>query len=95
MSVPARLCAKIPDAVSDEEAVFAVLASVGLQGIRLANPTAGEPALTNRFFRTDGGLSGWAGVALTGGRVQGSEFRVQGRKVAMTAFFCRNAFFLR
>lgn len=42
VSVPARLCAKIPDAVSDEAAAFAVLASVGLQGIRLANPTAGE-----------------------------------------------------
>jgi predicted dehydrogenase len=40
--VPRNLCAKIPDGVSDEEAAFAVVASIGLQGIRLANPTLGE-----------------------------------------------------
>ncbi len=40
--VPKNLCARIPDAVSDEEAVFAVVASIGLQGIRLAQPTLGE-----------------------------------------------------
>lgn len=37
-----NLCAKIPDAVSDEEASFVVVASIGLQGIRLAQPTLGE-----------------------------------------------------
>ena len=37
-----NLCAKIPDGVLDEEAVFTVLASIGLQGIRLAEPTIGE-----------------------------------------------------
>jgi predicted dehydrogenase/threonine dehydrogenase-like Zn-dependent dehydrogenase len=37
-----NLCAKIPDNVSDEEACFTVLASIGLQGIRLAEPTLGE-----------------------------------------------------
>ncbi len=37
-----NLCAKIPDNVTDEEAVFTVVASIGLQGIRLANPTLGE-----------------------------------------------------
>ena len=40
--VPRNLCAKIPDTVSDEEAVFAVLGSIGLQGLRLASPTLGE-----------------------------------------------------
>lgn len=40
--VPKNLCAKIPDNVSDEEAVFTVVASIGLQGIRLAAPTLGE-----------------------------------------------------
>jgi len=40
--VPQNLCARIPDNVSDEEAAFTVLAAVGLQGIRLANPTMGE-----------------------------------------------------
>ena len=40
--VAKNLVAKIPDNVSDEEAVFTVVASIGLQGIRLANPTMGE-----------------------------------------------------
>ncbi len=40
--VPQNLCAHIPDAVSDDEAAFTVLAAVGLQGIRLANPQLGE-----------------------------------------------------
>lgn len=40
--VPKNLCAKIPENVSDESASFTVLASVGLQGIRLASPTLGE-----------------------------------------------------
>lgn len=37
-----KLCAKIPDDVSNEEAVFTVVASIGLQGIRLVGPTLGE-----------------------------------------------------
>lgn len=40
--VPEKLCAKIPDAVSDEEATFTVIGSIGLQGIRLCQPTFGE-----------------------------------------------------
>ena len=40
--VPGNLCAKIPDAVSDDEAAFTVIGSIALQGIRLANPTLGE-----------------------------------------------------
>lgn len=40
--VPEHLCARIPDGVSDEEAAFSVLAAIGLQGIRLINPTLGE-----------------------------------------------------
>ena len=42
VSVSKNLCAKIPDNVSDEAASFTVLASIGLQGIRLAKPTLGE-----------------------------------------------------
>ena len=42
VKVPKNLCAKIPDQVSDEAAAFAVVASIGLQGIRLAEPTLGE-----------------------------------------------------
>lgn len=40
--VPKNLCAKIPDNVEDESAAFTVIASIGLQGIRLAEPTIGE-----------------------------------------------------
>lgn len=40
--VPKNLVAKIPDNVSYEEASFAVIGSIGLQGIRLVSPTLGE-----------------------------------------------------
>ena len=40
--VPKNLCVKIPDDVSDDSAAFGVLGSIGLQGIRLAQPTLGE-----------------------------------------------------
>ena len=40
--VPKNLAAKIPDNVSDEQATFTVIGSIGLQGIRLLNPTFGE-----------------------------------------------------
>ncbi len=40
--VPKNLCARIPDAVSDDAAAFTVLGAIGLQGIRLAEPTLGE-----------------------------------------------------
>jgi predicted dehydrogenase/threonine dehydrogenase-like Zn-dependent dehydrogenase len=37
-----NLCARIPDNVTDEAAAFTVVASIGLQGIRLAGPMLGE-----------------------------------------------------
>lgn len=40
--VPKNLASKVPDNVSDEEAAFTVIGSIGLQGIRLCNPTYGE-----------------------------------------------------
>ncbi len=40
--VSKNLAARIPDNVSDEEAVFTVIGSIGLQGIRLLNPQLGE-----------------------------------------------------
>lgn len=40
--VPQNLCAKIPDNVSDTHAAFAVVGSIGLQGVRLSQPTIGE-----------------------------------------------------
>lgn len=42
VSVPKNLVVKIPDEVSFDEAAFTVIGSIGLQGIRLANPTMGE-----------------------------------------------------
>lgn len=40
--VPKNLVAHIPDNVTDEQATFTVIGSIGLQGIRLCNPTLGE-----------------------------------------------------
>lgn len=42
VSVPENLAALIPDAVSDEEAAFAVIGAIALQGIRLVQPSLGE-----------------------------------------------------
>lgn len=57
--VPMNLCARIPDAVDDESAAFTVIASIGLQGIRLAQPTLGEA-----FVVTGVGLIGLLTVQL-------------------------------
>ncbi|HEY1018700.1 MAG TPA: bi-domain-containing oxidoreductase [Sediminibacterium sp.] len=40
--VPKNLVARIPDNVTFEEASFTVVGAIGLQGIRLVNPTMGE-----------------------------------------------------
>ena len=64
VSVPRNLCAKIPDRVSDEAASFTVVASIGLQGIRLAQPSLGEA-----FVVTGVGLIGLLTVQLL--RAQG------------------------
>ena len=42
VSMPTNLVAHIPNNVTDEEAAFTVVGSIGLQGIRLCNPTLGE-----------------------------------------------------
>ncbi len=42
VNVPQNLVARIPDNVSQEEAVFTVISAIGLQGIRLCNPSFGE-----------------------------------------------------
>lgn len=39
---PHTLAARIPDEVTDDEAAFTVVASIALQGVRLAQPTLGE-----------------------------------------------------
>ncbi len=62
--VSKNLCASIPDGVDDESASFVVIASIGLQGIRLAQPTLGES-----FVVTGVGLIGLLTVQLL--RAQG------------------------
>ncbi len=42
VSAKENLTAKIPDTVSDETAAFTVVGAIGLQGIRLLQPTLGE-----------------------------------------------------
>ncbi|MET3376948.1 putative dehydrogenase/threonine dehydrogenase-like Zn-dependent dehydrogenase [Variovorax boronicumulans] len=59
VKVPHNLCARIPDCVDDESASFTVVASIGLQGIRLAAPTLGEC-----FVVTGAGLIGLLTVQL-------------------------------
>jgi predicted dehydrogenase/threonine dehydrogenase-like Zn-dependent dehydrogenase len=59
VSVPKNLCAKIPANVDDESAAFTVIGSIGLQGIRLAQPSLGES-----FVVTGLGLIGLLTVQL-------------------------------
>ncbi len=40
--VGVNLCARIPDSVDDDQAAFVVPAAIGMQGVRLAQPTLGE-----------------------------------------------------
>jgi predicted dehydrogenase/threonine dehydrogenase-like Zn-dependent dehydrogenase len=81
--VPQNLCARIPDGVDDESAAFTVLTSIGLQGIRLAQPTLGES-----FVVTGVGLIGLATVQLLrahGCRVLAIDFDAE--KLALAARF--------
>jgi predicted dehydrogenase/threonine dehydrogenase-like Zn-dependent dehydrogenase len=57
--VPPNLACRIPDNVDDETASFTVVASIGLQGIRLAEPTLGEA-----FVVTGAGLIGLLTIQL-------------------------------
>ncbi len=70
--VPQTLCAKVPDGVSDEAAAFTVLASIGLQGIRLVQPSLGECVVVTGL-----GLIGLLTVQMLraqGCRVMGIDF---------------------
>ncbi len=70
--VPKNLCVKIPDSVDNESAAFTVLGAVGLQGIRLIQPTIGEC-----FVVTGLGLVGLMCVQIlraNGCRVLGIDF---------------------
>lgn len=72
VSVPINLCAKVPDGVSDEQAAFAVIGAIALQGIRLVQPTLGETVVVTGL-----GLVGLMTVQLLrahGCRVLGLDF---------------------
>lgn len=72
VSVPVNLCARVPDAVSDDEAAFTVVCAIALQGIRLVQPTLGEAVVVTGL-----GLIGLVTVQLLraqGCRVLGLDF---------------------
>ncbi len=72
VAVPKNLCARIPDKVSDEAASFTVLAAIGLQGIRLSQPSLGECVVVTGL-----GLIGLLTVQMLraqGCRVMGIDF---------------------
>lgn len=72
VSVPANLCAKVPEGVPDDQAAFTVVAAVGLQGIRLIQPTLGEAVVVTGL-----GLIGLLALQLLrshGCRVLGIDF---------------------
>jgi predicted dehydrogenase/threonine dehydrogenase-like Zn-dependent dehydrogenase len=59
VAVGRNLCARVPDSVSDDDAVFTPLAAIALQGLRLAAPAVGE-----RFCVIGLGLIGLIAVQL-------------------------------
>jgi predicted dehydrogenase/threonine dehydrogenase-like Zn-dependent dehydrogenase len=72
VSVPVNLCAKVPDAVSSENATFTVIASIALQGVRLVAPMLGETVVVSGL-----GLIGLLSVQLlqaSGARVIGFDY---------------------
>ncbi|MEN9633911.1 MAG: hypothetical protein RL077_2315, partial [Verrucomicrobiota bacterium] len=72
VAVPVNLCAKIPDAVSDDAAAFTVAGAIALQGIRLVSPALGETVVVVGL-----GLLGQLAVQLlraNGCRVIGFDF---------------------
>lgn len=72
VSVPVNLCARIPESVPNEDAAFTVVGAIGLQGIRLIQPTLGEAVVVTGL-----GLIGLVVVQLLrahGCRVLGIDF---------------------
>ena len=83
IAVSENLCALVPDVVTDEEASFTVVAAIGLQGIRLIQPTLGETVVVSGL-----GLIGLITVQLLrahGCKVIGMDF--DARKLDMARSF--------
>ena len=81
--VPQNLAVKVPESISDEEATFTVIGAIGLQGIRLTNPTFGETIVVVGL-----GLIGLITAQLlkaNGCKVIGFDFDIQ--KVALAKSF--------
>ncbi|GAB3178531.1 bi-domain-containing oxidoreductase [Telluribacter humicola] len=78
--VPRNLVTKVPDGVSDEEAAFTVIGSIGLQGIRLLNPTLGETVVVIGLGLI--GLLTAELLRLNGCRVVGIDLDEQKLKIA-------------
>lgn len=80
VSIGENLIAAVPDDVSDETAAYTVLCAIGLQGIRLAQPTLGE-----RFVVCGLGLIGLLTVQMLrahGCEVMGTDFDPQKLELA-------------
>lgn len=80
--VPENLTAKIPDNVTVEEATFTVIGSIGLEGIRLLQPSMGETIVVIGL-----GLIGLVTAELlkaNGCRVIGYDFDQQKVDIALT-----------
>ncbi len=80
VNVPKNLCARIPDNVDYESAVFTVLGAIGLQGLRLAQPTLGETVVVTGL-----GLIGLMTVQMLrahGCRVMGIDYDPQRLEMA-------------
>jgi predicted dehydrogenase/threonine dehydrogenase-like Zn-dependent dehydrogenase len=90
VSVSEHLCAKIPDNVSDTHATFSFVAAIGLQGVRLLEPTLGETIVVIGL-----GLIGLLSVQVA--RANGCHvvgFDIDPAKVALARQFGAESFLL-
>jgi len=80
VSAPKNLCVRIPGNVEDESAVFTVLGAIGLQGLRLAQPTLGETVVVTGLGPI--GLMTVQMLGAHGCRVMGIDYDAQRLELA-------------